>query len=384
MIMHSLLDNDLYKFTMQQAVLHQYPNAMVKYKFKCRTPFKFTPEQVKDINTEVRYLCSIIFNDQELWYLKTLPFLTDDYVQFLKNFKLDPKFIKINADSDCGLNIEIDGPWLHTILFEVPVLAIVSEISGEVINRNPPIKVMKDRLKVKMGKVRMNTGLKFADFGTRRRYSYDVQTLIIKTLKEECPQCIGTSNVFFAYNTGMTPIGTMAHEWLQAHQALGTRLIDSQKAALEAWVQEYRGSLGIALTDVIGIDAFLKDFDLYFAKLYAGVRHDSGDPYAFADKVIAHYQGFNIDPMSKTIVFSNSLDFDKIVELHNAYSPLIGISFGIGTNLMNDVGDGKPLNIVLKMTECNRQPVAKISDDEGKTMCEDADYVGYLKSVFGG
>lgn len=384
MIVASLLDQDLYKFAMMQAVLHHYPAAMVRYKFKCRFPgYRFTREQVDEIRMQVKYYASRSFDEKELAYLSSLRYLTPDFIQFLRVYKPNMRYIRINDQAECGLNIEIEGPWLHTILFEVPVLAIVSEVASADINPYPSIANIKDPLRRKIALANEHGSLRFADFGTRRRYSYDAQKLVIRTLKEECLQgFVGTSNVMFAYIEGLLPIGTMAHEWIQAHQALGVRLVDSQKAALEAWVQEYRGDLGIALTDTIGIDAFLQDFDLYFAKLYDGVRHDSGDPFTFGYKVIHHYIYLNIDPKTKTIVFSDGLTFEEMIRLHDTFAHQIGVSFGIGTNLTNDVGENKPLSIVIKMVECNGLPVAKISDSPGKGMCEDEGYVAYLKSVF--
>ena len=189
-------------------------------------------------------------------------------------------------------------------------------------------------------------------------------------LKRDFPgRFVGTSNVHLAREFDLKPIGTMAHEWLMAHQQLGPRLIDSQIAALDCWVREYRGLLGIALTDCITMDAFLADFDLYFAKLFDGLRHDSGDPLEWAEKAIAHYEKLGIDPMSKTLVFSDGLDLAKSLRLYRALSGRIHVSFGVGTNLTCDIPGVEPMNIVLKMIACNGQPVAKISDTPGKTQC---------------
>ena len=192
----------------------------------------------------------------------------------------------------------------------------------------------------------------------------------------------GTSNVHLAREYDLKPIGTMAHEWLMAHQQLGPRLVDSQQAALDCWVREYRGQLGIALTDCITMDAFLDDFDLYFAKLFDGLRHDSGDPLAWAEKAIAHYRRLGIDPLSKTLVFSDGLDMPKALQLFRALRGKINVSFGIGTNLTCDIPGVEPMNIVLKMTACNGHPVAKISDAPGKTQCRDENFVAYLRHVF--
>jgi nicotinate phosphoribosyltransferase len=206
---------------------------------------------------------------------------------------------------------------------------------------------------------------------------------MLATLKAELgPQLAGTSNVWLAKRLGLVPIGSMAHEYLQAFQSLGPRLRDSQTAALEAWAREYRGDLGIALSDVYGLDAFLRDFDMYFCKLFDGARHDSGDPFTWGDRVLAHYEKNRVDPRTKTLVFSDSLDIPRVMELYRHFAGRCALSFGVGTNLTNDVGPS-PLNIVIKMTRCNGQPVAKLSDSPGKAMgFEDPDYVAYLRKVF--
>jgi nicotinate phosphoribosyltransferase len=222
----------------------------------------------------------------------------------------------------------------------------------------------------------------FFDFGLRRRYSAALQERVVEQLLAGAPQYFrGTSNVLLAKRLGITPIGTMAHEYLQAYQAFGFRLRDFQKAALEGWVQEYRGDLGIALTDVVGMDAFLRDFDLYFAKLFDGLRHDSGDPVAWGEKAIAHYQKLRIDPRTRRLVFSDGLDLPRALELYRHFNGRTQTGFGIGTNLTNDTSE-QPLNLVMKLTSCNGQPVAKLSDAPGKTLCTDQTFVGYLRQVF--
>ncbi|MDB5932341.1 MAG: pncB, partial [Polaromonas sp.] len=220
------------------------------------------------------------------------------------------------------------------------------------------------------------------DFGVRRRFSREWQHDVLATLKHEVPQYFkGTSNVAMAKSLGLVPIGTMAHEYLQTYQALGVRLRDFQRAALEDWVQEYRGDLGVALTDVVGMDAFLADFDLYFAKLFDGLRHDSGDPFVWGEKALAHYAKLRVDPQNKRLVFSDGLDIDKALALYRAFAGCTQTGFGIGTNLTNDVGL-IPLNIVMKLTRCNGRPVAKLADSPGKTLCRDETFLAYLRQVF--
>lgn len=383
---NTLLDQDLYKLTMMQAVLHMFPAAMVKYKFRCRNIEQLgkivTPDMVW---RDIKHLCSLKFESDELSYLSSLKFFKPDFIDFLRIFSLNENFIQISTDRKHNLCIDISGPWLHTIMFEVFVLAIVNELYGREMNslsgKALPFKG-EGALKKKVNFLKKSPlGFKVIEFGTRRRHSLDWQECVYKDLAKT-NRMVGTSNVLLARLTKTTPCGTMAHEWLQAGQALGPRLRDSQTFMLDAWVKEYRGDLGIALTDVIGIDAFLKDFDLYFAKVYDGVRHDSGCPFEFGEKIIKKYESFKIDPRTKTAVFSDSLDLKTAMRIYRRFAGRINVVFGIGTFLTNDVGYRVP-NIVIKMTECNGEPVAKISDSPGKSMCQDAQYVRYLAKVFG-
>ena len=221
-----------------------------------------------------------------------------------------------------------------------------------------------------------------SDFGLRRRFSAAWQHEVVATLTAQAAQWFkGTSSVLLAKQLGIAPLGTMAHEYMQSYQSLGVRLRDFQKSALEDWVQEYRGDLGIALTDTVGMRAFLADFDLYFAKLFDGLRHDSGDPFAWGELAIAHYRELRINPHTKRLVFSDGLNLDKALALWRHFAPHIQLGFGIGTNLTNDLGL-QPLNIVMKLVRANGQPVAKISDTPGKTLCDDETYLAYLRQVF--
>lgn len=392
-IIDSLLDTDLYKFTMMQCVLHQFPAAMVEYKFKCRNNTDLAPYLV-EIKREVQNLCELRISEDELSFLSRLDYIKPDFIDFLRIFKLNYNFIDIKLNSEKKLDITIKGPWLHTILFEVPVLAIINEIyfrhqcqaSDEAVKTGQTslkekIQLIKDHtLANKPNK--KNISFKFSDFGTRRRFAKDWQDQVIATLVKEIPECfIGTSNLYFAKKYKLVPVGTMAHEFLQACQALGPRLVDSQKYALEMWTKEYRGRLGIALTDVVGMDAFLNDFDLFFAKLFDGLRQDSGDPINWGEKAIEHYKKLKIHPMSKTLIFSDGLTVPKALEIYQHFYGQARTAFGIGTNLTNDVGF-TPIPIVIKMVRCNNQPVAKISDEPGKSMCDDQSYLDYLRQVF--
>lgn len=386
MIIQSLLDTDLYKFTMMQVVLHQFPGAVVEYRFKCRSKWANLAPYIQEIKDEVRHLCSLRFRADELSYLRGLRFMKSDFVDLLRLFQLDEGFIEIREAPELqgGIDIAIRGPWLHTILFEIPVLAIVSEVFFRNTHRQPDFTQGEQRLgaKITLAKNYPDADFKISDFGTRRRFSRKWQGKVIETLKREIPNRItGTSNVELAMLNNMLPLGTMAHEYLQACQAVGPRLRDSQRFAFDKWAEEYRGDLGIALTDVCGMDAFLRDFDLFFCKLFDGVRHDSGDPFEWGEKMIAHYNKMRVDPRTKTFVFSDSLNVPLCIELYERFKGRCRPAFGLGTNLTNDLGY-EPLQIVIKMTRCNGQPVAKISDTPEKTMDYDPSYVAYLREVF--
>ena len=389
MIIESLLDTDLYKFTMMQCVLHQFPGAEVSYRFRCRTPGVDLSPYADEIRDEVMHLCTLTFKDAELAYLGGLRFIKSDFVDFLSLFHLKGKYIRVTKDPTCdfGLSIEITGPWLHTILFEIPILAIVNEVYFRHIAPVPDEAEGMRRLRAKIALLKNepdNADLRVSDFGTRRRFSRAWQEKVVRILIDELgsPIFSGTSNVDLARRYGLVSIGTMAHEYLQACQALGPRLRDSQVFGFEMWAKEYRGDLGIALSDVYGIEPFLKDFDMYFCKLFDGARHDSGDPFVWGERMIEHYRANKCDPRGKSLVFSDGLTVPRIIELYRRFHRRIGIGFGIGTNLMNDLGP-QPLNIVVKMVRANGQPVAKISDNPVKGMCDDPTYLAYLRQVFG-
>jgi nicotinate phosphoribosyltransferase len=387
MIITSLLDTDLYKFTMMQVVLHHFPGAQVEYRFKCRNPGIDLTPYVEEIREQIEALCTLRFTEAELAYLRGLRFIKSDFVDFLGLFQLNTKYIQIEpAQQGPGaIGIVIRGPWLHTILFEIPVLAIVNEVYFRATQRAPDLASGRRRLIEKIALVRDDptlAELRIADYGTRRRFSRHWQDEVLQTLKQELGvHLAGTSNVMFAVEHGLIPLGTMAHEYLQACQALGPRLRDSQTFGFEMWAKEYRGDLGIALSDVYGMDAFLRDFDMYFCKLFDGARHDSGDPMQWGERLIAHYEKNRVDPRTKTLVFSDSLTFPKVIELYRRFSGRARLAFGVGTNLTNDLGY-TPLQIVIKMVRCNGQPVAKLSDSPEKNMCDDAAYLAYLRQVF--
>ena len=405
MIITSLLDTDLYKFTMMQVVLHQFPGAQVEYRFKCRNAAKAQIDGVagfdlapfaSEIREEIRSLCGLQFHDAELSYLRSMRFIKSDFVDFLGLFHLNEKYITVQGLPSGEIDITIRGPWLHTILFEIPVLAIVNEVYFRNRHKQPDLAEGRRRLDVKIGQLRADTlgDLKIADYGTRRRFSKVWHEEVLRALAmrlgtAQSPghaagtagQFAGTSNVLFAMKLGLTPLGTMAHEYLQACQALGPRLRDSQIYGFESWAKEYRGDLGIALSDVYGIDAFLRDFDMYFCKLFDGARHDSGDPFSWGERMLEHYTRNRVDPRTKTLIFSDGLTVPRTVELYQQFRGRCQLAFGIGTNLTNDLGY-EPLQIVIKMVRCNGQPVAKLSDTPSKNMCDDERYMAYLRQVF--
>ena len=383
----SLLDTDFYKLTMMQAVLHNYPNAEVEWAFRCRNDEDLRPYHAA-IQAEIDALADVAISDSQLAFLERIPFITPDFIRFLRLFRFNPSYVFL-GEEEGRFTLTLKGPWLHLILFEVPILALISEVRNRHCHAELPLQVARDQLYRKFDWLAREAGadeldeFKMADFGTRRRFSYGVQEMVVRSLRDDFPgRFVGTSNVHLAWQLGVAPLGTMAHEWLMAHQQLGPRLIDSQIAALDCWVREYRGQLGIALTDTITMDAFLRDFDLYFAKLFDGLRHDSGDPLQWAEKAIAHYQQLGIDPMTKTLVFSDSLNLEKALHLFRALRERINVSFGIGTHFTCDIPGVQPMNMVLKMSRCNGQPVAKISDAPGKSQGGEPDFLHYLRHVF--
>ena len=386
-IIQSLMDTDYYKLTMMQAVLHHYPNAEVEWAFRSRSEEDLSP-YLDAIREQMEALAELRFEPAELAFLENIPYMQPDFIRFLGLFRFDPRYVRVELEAG-ELVVYLRGPWLHVILFEVPLLAIISEVRNRVRYPHVTLEQAEARLDEKLEWLRAEAseqelaGFNLADFGTRRRFSFAVQARVVERLKTDFPgNFVGTSNLHLAHKLQLKPMGTMAHEWIMAHQQLGPRLIDSQSAALDCWAREYRGALGIAITDCITMDAFTADFDLYLAKLFDGLRHDSGDPIEWAEKAIAHYRRLGIDPMTRQLVFSDGLDFPKALGIYRALAGRSNTSYGIGTQLTCDIPGVEPTHMVIKMTSCNGQPVAKISDSPGKTMCRDEAFVAYLKHVF--
>ena len=393
-VIHSLMETDLYKLTMLQPMLHRLSANQAEYRFVCRNAPQFPLAQLKEeVEAQLAHLCTLRFTSDELAYLGTLRYLKSDFIDFLRIFQLQRQFVTVTTDGEL-LTIVARGPQVHVMLFEIYVLAIVNELYFRRLmqgaEREEAVQEGRQRLAAKIEVLRSyqqtaparRNPFEFFDFGLRRRFSGEWHNEVVGTLAREVPQCFkGTSNVYLAMKHGLVPIGTMAHEYLQTFQATGVQLRQFQQAALESWVQEYRGDLGIALTDVVGMDAFLADFDLYFAKLFDGLRHDSGDPYTWGEKALAHYAQLRVDASKKRLVFSDGLDIEAALKLHAHFADRIQTGFGIGTHLSNDLGP-TPLNIVMKLTQCNGQPTAKLSDSTGKTLCDDQTFLSYLRQVF--
>lgn len=384
MIIQSLLDTDIYKLSMMQAVLHQFPGAEVEYRFRCRNEGVDLRPIRAELEREIAQLCRLGFSAEELEFLGSLRYLKRDFIEFLRLFRLQERFIEV-GEAQGQLSLVIRGPWLHTILFEVPLLAIISELYARHAHPGHELSEGRRRLREKIGQVRAldrPDEFIFADFGTRRRYSRAWHEEVVRCLAREIPGSLrGSSNVHLARELGLVPIGTMAHEFIQACQALGPRLAETQRFAFEVWAREYRGDLGIALSDTYSLNAFLRDFDLYFCKLFDGARQDSGDPFVWAEAMIEHYRRNRIDPKTRRLIFSDALDIPRAAEIWRRFRDQTNVSFGIGTNLTHDTGI-EPINIVIKMTECNGQPVVKLSDSPGKVVSTNQQYLAWVREAF--
>lgn len=384
-VLHTLLDTDAYKLHMQQAVFHHYYDVHVAAEFRCRGD-DLLGIYADAIREQVDAMQHLTLQDEEFQWLSGLPFFKADYLNWLRDFRYKPEQVTVTNENG-KLDIRLEGPWREVIMWEVPLLAVISELAHRYRSPEKGVEQAVAALENKLAAFSTLTeGLdmsrfRLMDFGTRRRFSRDVQEAIVKRLQQE-PWFVGTSNYDLARRLSLTPMGTQAHEWFQAHQQISPDLANSQRAALAAWLEEYPNQLGIALTDCITMDAFLRDFGPEFAERYQGLRHDSGDPVEWGEKAIAHYEKLGIDPMSKVLVFSDNLDLTKAVDLYRHFNTRVNLSFGIGTRLTCDIPQVKPLNIVIKLVECNGKPVAKLSDSPGKTICHDKAFVRALRKAF--
>ncbi len=384
-VLHTLLDTDAYKLHMQQAVFHHYHDVHVAAEFRCRGD-DLLGIYADSIREQVDAMQHLALTDDEYQWLSGLPFFKAGYLNWLRDFRYKPEQVTVTNDNG-KLDIRLTGPWREVIMWEVPLLAVISELAHRY--RSPETGVTQAVAALENKLVEFNqltegldmSRFRLMDFGTRRRFSREVQEAIVRRLQQE-PWFVGTSNYDLARRLDLTPMGTQAHEWFQAHQQISPDLANSQRAALAAWLDEYPDRLGIALTDCITMDAFLRDFGPEFAERYQGLRHDSGDPVEWGEKAIAHYEKLGIDPMSKVLVFSDNLDLAKAIDLYRHFSSRVNLSFGIGTRLTCDIPQVKPLNIVIKLVECNGKPVAKLSDSPGKTICHDKAFVRALRKAF--
>lgn len=389
-IIESLTDNDMYKYSMGQAILHQFPGYTMRWAFKCRDKdVHFTPAMVQEIKEQVQHYCTLKYKRDELNYLSKIRWLTSDYISYLRHWSPVYSDFMISEDADCGLAVEYESSWLDSSPYESPVLSIINEVYFKMkYDYDDLIRSFKNNLDIKFenlkhGRYYVGT---LSDFGMRRRLSKEAQEIMIRkfiglndTLHSPS-RFVGTSDVYFAYKYGILATGTKAHEWTMG-VGQGDPSIErsfSNRYDMAAWVKEYKTMNGIALTDTITTDVFLKDFNEVFANLFSGCRHDSGDPFVWGDKIIGKYESLGIDPKTKTLIFSDSLNFDKATEIFEHFRDRVGFGTGIGTFLTNDT-HVPALNIVLKPIMCNGMPVAKISDAPGKGMCRDEEYIEFLR-----
>ncbi|QCI24105.1 nicotinate phosphoribosyltransferase [Buchnera aphidicola (Macrosiphoniella sanborni)] len=385
-IIKKFLDTDAYKLHMQQAIFYHYKNVNVVAHFFCRGE-NFLGCYANVLSEQINMMKSLFLSHEEYIYMASFPFFKKEYLHWLKKFRYNISQVKIKNNKG-QLNIRISGLWKEVILWEVPILSLISEIFHNDLSPKINSQLAIEHLDTKLVKFFNCTKnldlsrLKIVDFGTRRRFSYDVQLSIIARLKKTFPFLIGSSNYHIARILQLQPVGTQAHEWFQAHQQISSDLKNSQILALKTWLYQYKSHLNIALTDSINMDAFLNDFNFSLASSYRGIRHDSGDPVKWAQKAIKHYEKLGINPLTKTLLFSDNLNFDKIISLYKKFNKTINIVFGIGTQLTCDIPYVKPLNIVIKLVKCNGKPVAKISDSPGKTFCLDAHFLKMLCKTF--
>ncbi|MCQ2485856.1 MAG: nicotinate phosphoribosyltransferase [Clostridia bacterium] len=382
-IILSLLDTDLYKFNMDQVIFHKHTDLTGEYYFKCRNEgIVFTEEMFREINAQIDYLCSLRFTKEELDYLRAIRFIKNDYVEFLRLWRPIREYVETSLSPEGELSIVVTGPLFSAMQFEIYLLEIVNEVYFRMKYDYEELRASaKERLDKKIKD--FNDGkytFKFAEFGCRRRLSREWEDVVIRRLSRETQNCVGTSNVYFAMKYNIKPIGTYAHEFVQMYQGIDSiPLAYTNHYAMGDWYDEYKGDNGTALTDTITTDLFLLDFNRSMVNNYTGVRHDSGDPFEWGEKIINHYKKYDVDPRTKQLLFSDSLDFDRAQALYDHFKDKAKVSFGIGTFCSNDTEE-EALNIVIKLQYVNGRAVAKLSDTPTKAMCRDEDYLKYLKS----
>ena len=382
-IVISLLDTDLYKFNMDQVIFHKHTDLCGEYHFKCRNEgVVFTQEMLREINAQIDHLCTLRFTREELDYLRSIRFIKNDYVEFLRLWHPIREYVTTGLSEDGELSVVVKGPLFSAMQFEIFLLEIINEVYFRMqfdyaqLRRSAEEKLNRKIADFRSGKYTF----KFAEFGCRRRLSREWEDVVVKRLATETQNCVGTSNVYLAKKYGLQPIGTYAHEFVQMYQGIDSiPLAYTNYYAMKDWYTEYEGDNGTALTDTVTTDLFLLDFNRSMVNNYSGVRHDSGDPYAWGEKIIAHYEKYGVDPRTKQLLFSDSLDFDRAQHLNDYFKDRTKVSFGIGTFCSNDTAEAA-LNIVIKLQYVNGRPVAKLSDTPSKAMCQDEAYLEYLKS----
>lgn len=382
-VINHLSDTDLYKITMAQCFRSAFPNEITEWEFKVRTKDVHLGYLADRINFQLDHLCTLRWTDEELNYLKTINFIKPDFIDWLQDLNLRRRQIVCEADGE-DIKITAKGPDIYSSWFEIYLMSIVQQLWMSDQNINLEEARSKTLETIEIFNEAKGNGINFtvADMGARRRYSFDWHDWVIETFKKLCKVFVGTSDVYFAMKHGVKPIGTFAHQGYAITQGLrDVPVRNSQIALWDAWTRFYRGNLGIALSDNFGFNAFLEDFDLYYAKLFDGCRHDSGDPIKWGEMLIHHYEKLGIDPKTKIACWSDSLDANKAVEIAKYFNGKIKVSFGIGTFLTNNVG-GKPLSMVMKVVRVNGKPVVKLSDAPGKIMCQDQEYIDYVKKLF--
>ena len=381
-IVVSLLDTDLYKFNMDQVIFHKHTDLSGEYYFKCRDAgVVFTIEMVKEIEEQIDHLCSLQFTREELDYLRSIRFIKSDYVEFLRLWHPIRDYVSVDLSEEGELSVVVRGPLFSAMQFEIYLLEIINEVYFRMAYDYETLRAAaEEKLNAKIEAFRNGTyTFQFAEFGCRRRLSREWEDVVVRRLAQETKNCVGTSNVYLAMKYHLTPIGTYAHEYVQMYQGIDSiPLAYTNHYAMQDWYDEYQGDNGTALTDTVTTDLFLLDFNRSMVNNYNGVRHDSGDPYVWGEKIIAHYKKFGADPRTKLLLFSDSLNFDKAQKLFDYFKDKTKVSFGIGTFCSNDTSV-KSLNIVIKLQYVNGRPVAKLSDDPGKAMCRDSAYLEYLK-----
>jgi len=384
---YSFLDNDLYKLSMQNVVLQLFPNVRVKYKFVNRGKTVWPDGMAIKLREKIVKLSKeAILTQDEIEYLNTIRYFNPFFIWYLINYRFDPTEVHVPDNID---DLEIEGFWRTSILWECRILSMISELYYEMTGQTLPDRNVLTKTNMGKGYDFYTNEIKFAEFGTRRRFSFDNQDYVIQDLlKSAGKSMVGTSNVYFAKKYNLVPIGTMAHEMIMAHAAM-FGFHQANKMALDSWIKVYKGDLGIALPDTFTTDNFLKDFNTYYAKLFDGLRQDSGNPIVIGNKILEHYHKLKLDEYiikSRSVVFSDNLNsMDKILNIKMEFLNKIRMSFGIGTWLTNDIPGVKPLNIVIKLSavEIDNRWVntIKLSDDEGK-YTGDPDTIDLAKRVF--